>query len=80
MSRPLRVLLLEDSQDDARLILDELRQAGFAPEFTHAETEPDFLALLDQVLNVILADYWMPQFDALRARFTWCENVAWTCA
>jgi len=31
MSRPLRLLLLEDCQDDARLILHELRRAGFEP-------------------------------------------------
>ena len=31
------------------------------------ETEPDFLARLDPALDIILADYHQPQFDALRA-------------
>ena len=32
MSRALRVLLVEDSADDAELLLDALRAADFAPE------------------------------------------------
>src|SRR5437763_6974788 len=67
MSRPLRVLLLEDSQDDARLILHELRRAGFEPIGERVETEPDFLARLDSAPDVIIADYHLPRFDALHA-------------
>jgi hypothetical protein len=29
--RPLRVLLVEDSEDDARLVLRELERGGFEP-------------------------------------------------
>jgi PAS domain S-box-containing protein len=67
MSRPLRVLLLEDSPDDARLNLHELRRGGFEPIGERVETEPDFLARLESAPEVILADYRLPQFDALRA-------------
>ena len=67
MSRPLRVLLLEDRQDDARLILHELRRAGFEPAGERVETEADFLAHLDPALDLILADYHLPEFDALQA-------------
>ncbi len=67
MSRQLRVLLLEDSRDDARLILRELSRAGFEPVGQRVDTEPEFLALLDPALDIILADYHLPQFDALRA-------------
>src|SRR5438105_3331491 len=67
MSRPLRVLLLEDRQDDARLILHELRRAGFEPDGVRVETGPDFLAHLDPAPDLILADYHLPQFDALLA-------------
>jgi len=65
--RPLRVLLLKDSQDDARLILHDLRRAGFEPVGERVETEADFLAHLDPAPDLILADYHQPQFDALRA-------------
>src|SRR5690348_8005398 len=67
MSQPLRVLLLEDSQDDARLILHELRRAGFEPTGERVETEADFLARLDPAPDLIIADYHLPQFDALHA-------------
>jgi diguanylate cyclase (GGDEF)-like protein/PAS domain S-box-containing protein len=67
MSIRLRVLILEDRPDDAALILHELRRAGFEPDWQRVETEPDYRAALDPALDVILADYALPQFDGLRA-------------
>src|SRR4051794_16079472 len=64
---PLRVLVLEDREDDARLILHELRRVGFDPSGERVDTEADFLAHLDPGLDIILADYQLPGFDALRA-------------
>ena len=64
---PLRVLLLEDQPTDAALVLAELRRAGFTPAGPCVETEADFLAALDPALDVILADYSLPQFEAERA-------------
>ncbi len=67
MSTPLRVLILEDREVDAELMLHELHTSGFDPQWQRVETEADFLAHLDPALEVILADYSLPQFDALRA-------------
>jgi signal transduction histidine kinase/DNA-binding NarL/FixJ family response regulator len=67
MATPLNVLLLEDSLSDADLIVYELRRAGFAPNWRRVQTEADYLAMLDPALDLILADYALPQFDALRA-------------
>ena len=64
---PLRVLLLEDRPADAELVLAELRRAGFHPVGPRVETEADFLARLDPDLDVVLADFDLPQFDAERA-------------
>jgi signal transduction histidine kinase len=65
--RRLRVLLVEDRQADATLILHMLRGAGFAPEWRRVETEQDYLANLDPELDIILADYELPQFSGLEA-------------
>ncbi|MER3459298.1 MAG: hypothetical protein C4309_12305, partial [Chloroflexota bacterium] len=67
MATPLSVLILEDREGDAELMLHELRRAGFKPRWQRVETEQDYLAYLTPTLDVILADYALPQFDALRA-------------
>jgi PAS domain S-box-containing protein len=67
MPTALRALILEDMQSDVELMLYELRRAGFEPEWQHVETEADYLKRLAQDIDVILADFTLPQFDALRA-------------
>jgi diguanylate cyclase (GGDEF)-like protein len=64
--RPLRVLILEDRPEDAELELHELRRAGFEPSWRRVEDEAGFKANLDPELDLILADYHQPQFDAVR--------------
>jgi diguanylate cyclase (GGDEF)-like protein len=61
------VLILEDRAQDAELMVHELRRAGFDPQWQRVDTEADFLAHLNQELDVVLADYSLPQFDAQRA-------------
>jgi diguanylate cyclase (GGDEF)-like protein len=48
-------------------MVHELRRAGFDPQWQRVDTEADFLAHLNQELDVVLADYSLPQFDAQRA-------------
>ena len=67
MSIPLRVLILEDSETDAELVLHELRRAGYVPAWLRVDNETDYFNNLSPALDVILADYSMPDFDALRA-------------
>src|ERR1700689_1429213 len=64
---PLRLLIVEDNPDDADLLLRELRRAGFDPEWSRVETEPDFLAALQNLPQIVLSDYSMPHFSGLRA-------------
>lgn len=63
----LRVLILDDSEPDAELFLRELRQAGYVPEGERVETESAYLAALETIPDLILADYRLPQFDGLQA-------------
>src|SRR5580658_130060 len=67
MPQPLHVLIAEDNLDDAKLVVRELRRAGFEPEWHRVEDEEGFLAGLDRSPDLILSDYSMPEFDGLRA-------------
>ncbi|MGQ0694291.1 MAG: putative bifunctional diguanylate cyclase/phosphodiesterase [Nitrospiraceae bacterium] len=67
MATPLHLLILEDREEDAELMLHELRRAGFDPQWHLVDTEADFLAHLNQELDVILADYSLPQINAQQA-------------
>jgi two-component system cell cycle sensor histidine kinase/response regulator CckA len=49
------------------LVLHALRRAGYDPTAERVETESDFRARLTPVPEVILADFSLPDFDALRA-------------
>ncbi len=65
---PLRVLLVEDNDDDVALILRLLRRGGYEPDWKQVQTAET----LDQALalghwDIVLSDYSMPQFDAMRA-------------
>lgn len=65
---PLRVLIIEDSENDAELLLLELRRGGYAPEYERVET-PEGLddALSRQSWDIIISDYAMPRFNGLQA-------------
>jgi PAS domain S-box-containing protein len=67
MGIPLRTLIVEDRLADAELMLHELRRAGLAVDWQRVETEADFVAALEPTLDLILADYTLPQFTGLRA-------------
>ncbi len=61
---PLRVLIIEDSDDDEQLVLMELRRGGFAPVHERVQTAAELTAALDrQAWEVIISDYRMPDFS-----------------
>lgn len=67
MANLLRVLILEDSPDDAELMVRELQRAGYEPDWTRVDTRSDYLANLDLFVDLILSDFVVPQFDGLAA-------------
>src|SRR3954463_886969 len=68
MGTPLRVLLVEDSEDDALLNLRELKHAGYASAWTRVETAEEMSAALAEApWDLVLADHNLPTFDALKA-------------
>ncbi len=65
---PLRLLLVEDSEDDAALLLRVLRRDGYAVTFRRVETaEALFAALADETWDLVISDYSLPQFSGPRA-------------
>jgi DNA-binding response OmpR family regulator/anti-sigma regulatory factor (Ser/Thr protein kinase) len=65
MSIPLRVLIVEDSEDDAALLLRELRRGGYNPTFARVDTPTAMsAALAQQAWDIVIADYAMPHFNA----------------
>ncbi|MGD0413241.1 MAG: ATP-binding protein, partial [Verrucomicrobiota bacterium] len=67
MPQSLRVLLVEDNPEDAKLVLHELNRSGFETTSQRVDTEAAFLAGLDGGLDLILCDYTMPEFSGPRA-------------
>ncbi|WP_159460240.1 response regulator [Tistlia consotensis] len=68
MAKPLRVLLVEDSPDDAELILRELRRGGLAPSHRTVAAAEAFLGALEsQEWDLILCDYTMTGFSGAQA-------------
>jgi len=67
MGIPLNVLIVEDSADDAELLLAELNEAGFAPAWKRVETEPAYQASLTDRIDLIFSDFSLPQFSTVRA-------------
>lgn len=65
MKTPIKLLLVEDSDDDAQLILRELQRGGYEVEFERVETAGDMQsALTRQSWDLIISDYSLPQFNA----------------
>ena len=65
MTKELKVLLVEDSEEDSLLMLRELCRGGYTPLQRRVETASDLRqALRDEQWDVILSDYRMPAFDA----------------
>src|SRR3954469_19925088 len=62
---PLRVLIVEDSEFDAQMIVSVLRKGGYDVSFERVESaEALRKALHERAWDMILADYNLPDFDA----------------
>lgn len=65
MSEPLKLLLVEDSDVDAHLLVYELRQAHFDVKMQRVETEEEMrLALAEGEWDAIISDFHLPSFSA----------------
>src|SRR5438552_14934476 len=68
MGIPLRVLMVEDSEDDALLLATELKRAGY--ELTHERVDTALamkVALDRDAWDLVIGDYSMPHFNGTAA-------------
>jgi diguanylate cyclase (GGDEF)-like protein len=64
-ARPLRLLLVEDSERDAASVMLSLRRGGWLPDMRRVETREEMLeALHDGTWDAIVSDYQLPRFSA----------------
>jgi PAS domain S-box-containing protein len=65
MNRPLRVLLVEDSEEDAELLAYELECRGYDFVYERVDTAAAMNVALDkEAWDIIIADYTLPSFSA----------------
>ncbi len=68
MSASLRVLIVEDSEDDTLLLLRTLRQGGYEPEHERVSTALEMeTALEEREWDVVISDHYLPRFDGYGA-------------
>lgn len=53
MPTPLKVLLLEDRESDAKLMAEALQQAGFEPQVRWVDNETDFVMALKTPFDLV---------------------------
>lgn len=68
MPEPLRVLIVEDSADDAELLVRELQRGGYGPTVERVDTAAAMqAALARQTWDLVVSDHSVPQFDSSAA-------------
>jgi diguanylate cyclase (GGDEF)-like protein/PAS domain S-box-containing protein len=75
LTKPVRLLVVDDSDDDAELVVRELRRAGWAPEHVRVDKHAALVkALASRDWDLVVADYSLPQLDALHTLETVGEH------
>ena len=68
MSEPLRVLLIEDNEDDAALLLRELQRGGYDVTSRRVQTAAELTEALDtQEWDAVISDFALPAFSGIGA-------------
>ena len=67
MNKPLRVLIVEDTEDDLILLIRELRRGGFEPIYKQVQTAEEMTEALNEPWDIVLSDYQLPQFTGIDA-------------
>ncbi|PTQ82192.1 EAL domain-containing protein [Nitrosomonas ureae] len=64
---PLRILFIEDVENDALLLADHLQSEGLVFDWQRIDTEHDIIAKLQESWDIIFSDFSMPHLSGARA-------------
>jgi two-component system, cell cycle sensor histidine kinase and response regulator CckA len=67
VSIPLRVLFIEDSEDDATLQVRLLHQAGYEVAYSRVQSADELKTALQRTWDIVISDYSMPHFSGTEA-------------
>src|SRR5688572_4237271 len=68
MSKLLKILHLEDLEEDAELVSRAIKKSGLPCQIVHVENKRDFIAQLNEfVPDIIISDHSLPSFDSHEA-------------
>jgi len=67
IDKPLRALIVEDSEDDAQLLACQLQADGFAVDWRRVDTEPALSEVLQCPWDIVFSDYSMPHLNGMQA-------------
>jgi PAS domain S-box-containing protein len=68
MEKKLKVLLIEDSENDMKLLKRELQKGGYIVDLIWIQTIEEMIsALKEEEFDVIISDYSMPKFNGFEA-------------
>ncbi|SFP70215.1 PAS domain S-box-containing protein/diguanylate cyclase (GGDEF) domain-containing protein [Nitrosomonas cryotolerans] len=65
--KPLRILMIEDVEDDTLLLVDYLQSGGLVFDWERIDTERDMIVKLKESWDIIFSDFSMPSFSGMRA-------------
>lgn len=68
MKKSIRLLIIEDSEDDAELLVRKVTKSGYKIKYTRVESEKEMKSALQQeAWDLIISDYSLPNFTGLSA-------------
>ncbi len=81
MEKPLRILIIEDSEDDTLLLLRHLQRDGYNPVHKRVDSAKEVESALDtQEWDLVISDYVLPHFSGLEAlRLIRSKNLDMPC-
>jgi len=68
LDKSIRILLIEDSEDDALILMREISKGGYDPVYHRVESADELLSSLEnEAWDIVIADYSLPKFSGIDA-------------